>query len=77
MHPPARLLPWLAIFCGLVALVLAQTSTKSTPAAIPIALRSPYFNSWIRTLSNGGPDIGGVRLWNDQVRDSRPRTLYA
>lgn len=77
MHPPARLLPWLAIFYGLVALVLAQTSTKSTPAAIPIVLRSPYFNSWIRTLSNGGPDIGGVRLWNDQVCDSRPRTLYA
>jgi hypothetical protein len=64
----------LIIFSLLTNFSLGQTISPiaDTPPAIPIALRSPYFNSWITTRIDSAsaqpiPDLGGVRLWNSQV----------
>ncbi|KAJ7596532.1 hypothetical protein C8J56DRAFT_917682 [Mycena floridula] len=55
----------LSIFVVLLTLGLVNAAQTFWPAAIPLAVRSPYFNSWLDTRSGNAVQNQWPQFWTD------------
>ena len=66
VHPIQMLENWFFILAVTGVLVHSQATSSQTfwPAAVPLAVRSPYLNAWMATLNGTAPLNLWPTFWN-------------